>query len=242
MSGRAKRILCVSAVVIVLSTVAVVGLVLWANVAICSATKRAIYDRADQTPARPVAIVFGARVWGQKPSRILRDRLDAGIRLYHLRKVEKLLLSGDHGRHSYDEVNAMGNYAVAKGVRPEDVFLDHAGFRTYDTLYRARQVFGIRRVVLVTNRFHLPRAVYTARRFGLDAVGLESDTITYRSWFRNECRECLARTLAWMQVNVTRPRPKYLGKTIDIQGDGRVTHDRPVDSHRMETGTTEQGQ
>jgi len=118
-------------------------------------------------------------------------------------------------------------YALERGVPPEDIFLDHAGFRTYATLYRARDVFGVTSAVLITNEFHLPRAIYTGKRFGLDVVGLTSDARTYRTWLFNDCREFLARTLAWMQINITRPRPKYLGPRIDITGDGRVTHDKP---------------
>ncbi len=198
----------------------------WANVAIRGGSIRLIHERPEDVPARPVAIVFGAKVWATGPSHILEDRLDAGIALYKSGKVRKLLLSGDHGQREYDEVNAMRDYVLARGVKPADVFLDHAGFRTYDTLYRARDVFGVKSAVLVTNRFHLPRSIYVARRLGLDVVGLSSDARAYRTWLYNNCREFLARTLAWVEVNVTCPSPKYLGPAIDIEGDGRVTHDR----------------
>ncbi|MFO7900888.1 MAG: ElyC/SanA/YdcF family protein [Planctomycetota bacterium] len=196
-----------------------------ANHAVVSAYPDAIRREAEAVPGRPVAIVFGARAWGDAPSLVLRDRLDAGIRLYRMGKVEKLLMSGDHGQTEYDEVAAMRAYALEQGVPAEDVFLDHAGFRTYATLYRARDVFGVRSAILVTQAFHLPRAVYTARRLGIDAVGLVADAHRYRSRGHNRRREFLARLLAWLQVNVTRPEPRYLGPPIDISGDGRVTHD-----------------
>ena len=226
MSRRIKRILLI--VLITGTTLGVCGLALGltANLAIKWSSEESICRSADDVPARPVAIVFGAKVGSLGPSSILRDRLDAGIRLYKLGKVGKLLLSGDHGRHEYDEVNAMRKYALERGVKPEDLFLDHAGFRTYATLYRARDVFGVTSAVLVTNEFHLPRAIYTGKRFGLDVVGLTSDARSYRSWLFNDCREFLARTLAWLQVNIIRPKPKYLGPRIDITGDGRVTHDK----------------
>lgn len=226
MPRRIKRILL--AVFITGTTLAVVGLALGltANVAIKRSSAQAICRSAEDVPTKPVAIVFGAKVGSLGPSHILRDRLDAGIRLYKLGRVGKLLLSGDHGRQEYDEVNAMRAYALERGVAAEDLFLDHAGFRTYATLYRARDVFGVTSAVLVTNEFHLPRAIYTGKRFGMDVVGLTSDARSYRSWLRNDCREFLARTLAWLQVNVIRPRPKYLGPPIDITGDGRVTHDK----------------
>jgi len=203
------------------------GIGAWANAAIRRRARGAVYHAAEDIPQKPVAIVFGAKVWASGPSDILKDRLDAGIRLYRLGKVKKLLLSGDHGRRGYDEVNTMRQYVLQQGAKAEDVFLDHAGFRTYATLYRARDVFGVKSAVLVTNEFHLPRAIYTARAFGLDVVGLASDARTYRSWARNLAREFLARTLAWLQVNVTRPRPRHLGPRIDVTGDGRVTHDKP---------------
>jgi SanA protein len=199
-----------------------------ANGAILRASRGRIFARPGDAPERPVAIVFGARVWRSgRPCDLLADRLDVGVALYRASVVRKLLLSGDHGREEYDEVNAMLEYVVEHGVPREDVFLDHAGFRTYDTLYRARDVFGVRSAVLVTNAFHLPRAIYTARRFGLDVVGVPSDARTYRSRVRNQCREFLARTLAWTDVNVTRPGPKFLGPPVDVTGDGRVTHDKP---------------
>jgi vancomycin permeability regulator SanA len=198
-----------------------------ANGTIFLAARGRIFARADDAPARPVAIVFGGRVWRSgQPSRLLADRLDVGIELYKAGRVTKLLLSGDHGRTEYDEVNAMLEYVAERGVPREDVFLDHAGFRTYDTLYRARDIFGVRSAVLVTNAFHLPRAIYTGRRFGLDVVGVPTDARRYGSRVRNHCREFLARVLAWTDVNVTHPGPRHLGDPVDISGDGRVTHDR----------------
>jgi SanA protein len=226
MSRRIKRAVIAAAVAVSVPLLIGLGLGVWANRAIVRDSAGAMYRSAKDVPERPVAIVFGARVWRSGPSHILADRLDAAIRLYRLGKVRKLLLSGDHGCHAYDEVNAMRRYAREQGVPPQDLFLDHAGFRTYDTLYRAREVFGVRAAVLVTNEFHLPRAIYTGRRFGLDVVGLSSDGRTYRSRHRNAAREFLARSLAWYQIHVSRPRPKYLGPPIDIAGDGCVTHDR----------------
>ena len=226
MSRRLKRTLLIALITGAASIACGLTLGISANLAIKRSAAGSIYHSAADVPSRSVAIIFGAKVSSNGPSHILSDRLDAGIRLYKLGKVGKLLLSGDHGRQEYDEVNAMREYALERGVRTEDLFLDHAGFRTYATLYRARDVFGVTSAVLVTNEFHLPRAIYTGKEFGLDVVGLTSDARSYRSWFRNDCREFLARTLAWAQVNVIRPRPKYLGPAIDITGDGRVTHDK----------------
>jgi len=226
MRRRAKRLLRIACVLFG-AAVLVLAFGVFANERIARAARDAVHTHPATVPKKAVAIVFGAKAWETGPSHILQDRLDAAIQLYRLGTVDKLLLSGDHGRKDYDEVNTMADYAFGKGVPREDLFLDHAGFRTYDTLYRARDVFGVTSAVLVTNRFHLPRAIYTARRFHLDVVGLASDARTYRSRLWNDCREFLARTLAWTEVNVTRPKPRFLGERIDITGDGRVTCDRP---------------
>ena len=222
---RVKRMVrrCIIGLAVLLALC--IGLGIWANIAVRRASRGLIFSRAEDTPARDVAIVLGARAWKSGPSSILRDRLDVGVALYKQGKVRKLVLSGDHGRREYDEVNVMRRYVLERGVPPQDVFLDHAGFRTYDTLVRARKVFGIQSAVLVTNSFHQPRSIYTAKACGIDAVGLTSDIRVYRTWLYNDCREFLARTLAWLDVNVIRPNPRFLGPAIDIRGDGRVTWD-----------------
>jgi len=180
----------------------------------------------DELPACTVAIVLGAglRPSGE-PSAILTDRLETGIELYRAGLVRKLLLSGDHGQHAYDEVNAMRRYILDAGVPPRDVFLDHAGFRTYDTMYRARDVFGVERCIVVTQRFHLARSVYTARRLGLEAWGCAADRRRYAFARRNALREVLARAKAFLDLHVRKARPRYLGPAIPITGDGRATWD-----------------
>jgi len=158
-----------------------------------------------------------------EPTPILTDRLEVAVDLYKLGKVDKLLLSGDHGQIEYDEVNAMLEYVLARGVPEEDVFTDHAGFDTYDTMYRARDVFLVETAIVVTQGFHLSRAVYTARTLGLDAVGVDSALRTYKHPVRNQLREILARVKAVMDLHVTHATPKYLGPEIPITGDGRST-------------------
>lgn len=177
-------------------------------------------------PRCQVAIVLGAGVrLGGEPSATLADRLAAGVELYRAGRVRKLLLSGDHGQRSYDEVNAMRRYVLEAGIPKEDVFLDHAGFRTFDTMYRARDVFGVERCIVVTQRFHLPRSVYTARALGLDAWGYAADRRRYAYARRNAAREALARVRAWLDLHVRRTRPRFLGPAIPITGDGRATWD-----------------
>jgi SanA protein len=151
------------------------------------------------------------------------DRLETGVELYKLGKVDKLLLSGDHGRKNYDEVNAMLSYCLARGVPDEDVFTDHAGFDTYDTMYRARDVFKVSEALVVTQSFHLPRAVETARALGLQATGVVADIQPYISEWRFALREWPARLNACFQLYVTKPGPRFLGPEIPIDGDGRAT-------------------
>lgn len=173
----------------------------------------------------PIAIIFGAKVKDDgTPSDILRDRLLAGIDLYDRRIVAKLLLSGDDGQRSYDEVNAMREFVVDHGVAPSDVFLDHAGFDTFDSVARASEVFGVTKAIFVTQTYHLPRALYLASAFGISAQGVSADRQTYRGILRYEARELLADVKAVFDV-VFHISPKYLGESVDVTGDGRVTWD-----------------
>jgi len=178
----------------------------------------------DQAPTAEVAIILGAKVWGDgTPSNMLQDRLLTGIELYRQGKVKKLLLSGDHARATYDEVNAMRTFVLDRGVPPEDVFMDHAGFSTYDTMYRARDVFQVRDALVVTQGFHLDRAVYTARALGLNATGVPADLRVYQNAGRFAVRDWLARCKALLQLHILRSSPRFLGPPIPIGGDGRTT-------------------
>lgn len=190
----------------------------------CTAAYR--YRGTAEVPARHTAIVLGASVHRKgTPSDMLRDRLDTALELYRAGKVRKLLLTGDHGRRGYDEVSVMRKHVLARGARAEDVFTDHAGFTTYESMARARAVFGVDGAIVVTQAFHLPRAVYLARGLGLPAVGVEADRHRYRTGLQLGIREALAQVKAFVDMQVGR-RPRVLGPPIDISGDGRATWDR----------------
>ena len=170
-------------------------------------------------------IVLGCKVKENGvPSDMLRDRLTRGVELYRLGAAPKILMSGDHGREDYNEVGAMKSYAEEAGVPSEDVFMDHAGFSTYETMYRAKEVFKARRVVIVTQEYHLYRALYIAKKLGLEAVGVSSDLETYRGQLKRDVREVLARSKDFMTCIFT-PKPKYLGEAIPVSGDGNLTND-----------------
>lgn len=184
------------------------------------AVGRAARDRiftADTVPPRQVAVVFGA---GVRPdgtlSAALRDRIQTGIDLYRTGRVKKLLMSGDNGRETYDEPTAMRDFAVAGGVPAADVGLDYAGFHTYDSCYRARAIFDVEQAVLVTQAFHLPRAIFTCQGLGIDAVGVAADRQAYARYAWYLVRETLARARAFVQVRITRPRPHFLGPKVPL--------------------------
>jgi SanA protein len=201
------------------------GAMLLVSLWIYASTAAHRYRSTADVPARHAAIVLGASVHRSgKPSDMLRDRLDTALDLYRAGKVRKLLLTGDH-RRGYDEVNAMRKHVLAKGARPEDVFTDHAGFTTYESMARARAVFGVDDAIVVTQAFHLPRAVYLARGLGLPAVGVEADRNRYRTGLQAGIREAFARMKAFLDMQVGR-RPRILGPPIDINGDGRASWDR----------------
>jgi SanA protein len=184
-----------------------------------------LFEDVARVPSRTVAIVPGARVYpGGVPSPALEDRLEAARALYARGAVRRILASGDHEHDDYDEVTVMYSWLVAHGVAPADVFLDHAGLRTLDTMERARRVFQVRDAVVCTQRFHLARAVFLARRAGIDAVGLVADRRAYVHARSDRLREVVARGVAVVDSYVLRTAPRYLGPAIPIGGDATATH------------------
>jgi vancomycin permeability regulator SanA len=169
-----------------------------------------------QVPLKPVAIVFGAEVYrnGQL-SPMLAARVQQAVEVYRLGRVRKILMTGDNSRTDYDEVTAMKRYATELGVPAEVVYLDYAGFSTYESCYRAREIFGVRDAVVITQGFHLPRAVYTCAHLGIKVVGLETnDRGNYlkRVIARHMAREILATVKALWDVHLRKPLPTFLGK------------------------------
>ena len=165
----------------------------------------------------PVAVVFGAAVYSNgRLSSVLRDRMDTAITLYENGKVDKLLVSGDNREDHYNEPGAMMEYAIMRGVDPADIQPDYAGLRTYDTCYRARHIFQIEEAILVTQAFHLPRAIFTCRQLGIDSVGTEADLRPYRGSRWYEFRETIATARALWDV-LRREPSQVLGDTIPLQ-------------------------
>ncbi len=185
------------------------------------ATSDRRYTEPSGVPPQPVAIVFGAGLWEDgTPTPMLADRVQAAVDLYHQSRVSKILMTGDNSSRDYNEVKAMQEYAVENGVSLTNITLDYAGFSTYESCYRAKEIFGVTRAVLVTQKYHLPRAVYTCSNMGIEAVGLGTpdwgkfETDSMRYYF---LRELLAVLKALWEVHVTRPKPTFLGPFEGIE-------------------------
>ena len=218
-----RRLLRFSAAALLLCCAAVLALNLW----VVRSTASLVYTDIAAAPSLQAALVLGSRVYPSgQVSRILADRLDGAIELYQQKKVQKLLVSGDHGTQGYDEANAMRNYLRKRGIPAEDIFMDHAGFDTYDSVYRAKYVFQAQSVIIVSQAFHVPRALMIARALSLHAIGVPADRHAYpRAWMlRIDLRESLARVKAFFDI-LTSAQPRYLGEAIPLTGDGRVTED-----------------
>lgn len=174
-------------------------------------------------------LVLGCKVHSDgDPSDMLEDRLQRGVELFDLGAAPKLLMSGDHGQTDYDEVDAMKQFAVNHGISSEDVFMDHAGFSTYESIYRAKEIFQADKIIIVTQEYHLYRAIYIANQLGIEAYGVSSDYRSYYGQSMRDFREVLARVKDF-GTTIWKPEPTYLGDVIPISGDGNLTNDESSD-------------
>ncbi len=202
--------------------VAGVWLGLLLNIGLPAATSAYRFDDVGSVTPHTVGLIFGAGLVNGKPSPALAERVQGGVALYRASKIQHLLMSGDNSASNYDEVSAMRDYAISLGVPAAAITRDYAGFSTYETCFRAREIFGVADAVVVTQDYHLPRAVYTCRSLGIDAVGLaipdwrhhpERSTTRYTATqkIRYTLREWLAVGKAFAQLHLTRPAPTFLG-------------------------------
>ncbi len=178
----------------------------------------------EDSVAVDAVIVLGARVKKSGvPSEMLQDRLDMGIAAYEKGMSNRILVSGDHGTREYDEVNSMRKYLKDQGISDDYIFMDHAGFSTYESMYRAKEIFCIERAVIVTQEYHLKRALYIARAMGIEAYGIPSDHYVYPKMAYYEFREKAARVKDFFKSKL-KMKPTYLGEVIPIWGNGLETH------------------
>ena len=220
-------LLCSALSVVLLGLLLVAGF----NLAVIRSAEKHLLsvDKAVSLEDVDCILVLGCKVHGDgEPSDMLEDRLLRGLELYEAGAAPKLLMSGDHGQTDYDEVDSMKHFAVDRGVPSENVFMDHAGFSTYESMYRARDVFQAKKIIIVTQGYHLYRAVYIARALGLEAYGVDADLRNYSGQSGRDFREILARVKDFWTC-VFQPEPTYLGLPIPISGDGNLTNDKNSD-------------
>lgn len=166
-------------------------------------------------------LVLGCKAYDDRPSLMLAKRLDKALRVYE-KIPTKFLLSGDHGQKEYDEVDIMADYMINEGIKTEDIFLDHAGFSTYDSLYRAKYVFLAKKVIIITQRYHMHRALYIAKALDIETVGVVADDIPQKGvMLKNQMREILSRDKNFFKA-IFKPQSKYLGEKISLSGTGNV--------------------
>ena len=221
-----KKVLMCGIIIIAIILIAILGI----NLYVKMSTKNQIIDETDYAGLSDVdcIIILGAGVWGNKPSSMLEDRLLEGIKLYQANVSDKIIMSGDHGKEEYDEVNVMKDFAIEKGIPSENIFMDHAGFSTYESIYRARDIFKANKVVIVTQEYHLYRALYIANQLGMEAYGVGADPRKYVGATYRELREILARDKDFIKC-IFKPEPTYLGDTIPVSGNGDITNDGKQD-------------
>ena len=217
-----KKILIILASIFIVLIVLVFGI----NFYVKSSVKSRIIsiEKAKKIKDVDAIIILGAGVWGDSPSPLLRDRLITGIEAYKNNISNKIIVSGDHGKKNYDEVNVMKEYIVDEEIPSEDIFMDHAGFSTYDSIYRAKYIFKAKKIIIVTQKYHLYRALYIAKKLGLEAYGIKAVPRRYSGDTKREIREILARDKDFFKC-IIKPKSTYLGEEIPVSGNGNVTND-----------------
>nr|WP_202393953.1 ElyC/SanA/YdcF family protein [Flavobacterium sp. HBTb2-11-1] len=192
------------------------------NYYVKSSTKTKIYYSAKKFPKNDVGIIFGAGINGNQPSKYLKDRLDAGIMLWKAKRINKILLSGDNGRDEYDELTVMKNYCYNHGVDTTKIFIDYAGFDTYSTMYRAKHIFKIKRATLISQKYHLNRAIYIGQKLGIKCVGYSANKGEYLGYKYVCFREYGSIFKSFFDVLRNR-EPRFLGTQIDINGESNFS-------------------
>lgn len=222
MGKRCKKYLKALSLLLILAA----GLAWGINFYIQQTTKEQIFT-AEQVPPGDYdcILILGCGILPNgEPTAMLNDRLLKGLELYEAEAAPKIIVSGDHGSVEYDEVNAMKSFLTDKGVPSEDIFMDHAGFSTYESIYRARDIFEAEKIIIVTQEYHLYRALYLAQSLDLQAVGVSADLRPYRGQAYRELREIAARDKDFFYALI-QPEPTFLGESIPVSGDGNQTND-----------------
>lgn len=211
--NKLKKYFKIALYLTIIGLIAVVSV----NYYVKSSTKKNIHHSLKRFPKNDVGIIFGAGIRGDQPSKYLKDRLDAGILLWKAKRINKILLSGDNGREEYDELTVMKNYCYTHGVDTTKIFIDYAGFDTYSTMYRAKHIFNIKKATLISQEYHLNRAIYIGQKLGIKSVGYSANKGEY-SGYKYVCfREYGSVFKSFFDVLRNR-EPHFLGNPIDING------------------------
>lgn len=220
MKRKYKAVIFVVLGIVLLIGIAAVSL----SVYMVKATEKNIFtaDTFKNDEKADCILILGAGVKNDKPKPMLRDRLLTGIELYKSGAAEKIIMSGDHGRADYDEVNVMRAFALEQGVRAEDIFLDHAGFSTYDSVYRAKNIFGAENIIIVSQKYHLYRALYISEKLDVKAAGVSANLNTYGGQLKRDIREIIARDKDFFKC-IVKPEAEIMGDKIPLDGDGSIT-------------------
>lgn len=217
-----KKVMLFFSLLCLIAIIAIVGV----NQYVKSSTTHKI--REDFSPISDIdaILVLGCQVRADGSlSLMLQDRLDKAIKLYQDKVAPKIIVSGDHRKENYDEVNAMKNYLIEKGIESENIFMDHAGFSTYESMYRAKAIFEAKKLVVVTQEYHLYRSIYIGEKLGIETYGSPAIKTNYVGQIKREIREILARDKDFIKVMV-KPEPTYLGEAIPVSGNGNATNDK----------------
>ena len=220
MKRKYKTVIFVILGIVLLIGIAAVSL----SVYMVKTTEKSIFtaDTFKNDEKADCILILGAGVKDSKPKPMLRDRLLIGIELYKSGAAKKIIMSGDHGRADYDEVNVMRAFALEQGVKAEDIFLDHAGFSTYDSVYRAKNIFGAENIIIVSQKYHLYRALYIAKKLDVKAAGVSADLNPYGGQLKRDIREIIARDKDFFKC-IIKPEAEIMGDKIPLDGDGSIT-------------------
>ena len=212
--------------IITISILLILTIVISVNIIVILQTKKQILTIEKLTPDKyDCILVLGAGIRNNKPSPMLEDRLTTSIELYNQKYASKILVSGDHTKKDYDEVNVMKNYILMQNIPSEDIFMDHAGISTYDSIYRAKNIFKANKILIVTQEYHLYRAIYIANQLEVEAYGVIADKNTYIGQSKRNIREFIARIKDFIKC-IIKPQSKYLGEVFPINGNGDKTNDK----------------
>ena len=216
-----KLLTIILGILILLGVIAVFGI----NLYVKNFASENIIEDLSKIEKKDAILVLGCQVKEDGTlSLMLKDRLDKSIQLYKEGISNKIIVSGDHGSKNYDEVNAMKKYLIENGIESQDIFMDHAGFSTYESMYRASYIFNVKKLVVVTQEYHLYRAVYIGNKLGIETIGVPAEKIEYYGQNLRDIREILARDKDFIKC-IFKPEPTYLGDSIPVSGNGDITND-----------------